>query len=487
MGLDLAQGPPLSRSTHDMAKKRTIEIPDHLRIAALRAENVKRLDAVAIKPDGNAVTITGANGAGKSSVLDSIAYALGGKRLVPSEPIKRGRRKAAIEVELQNGEKTWATVIRTFTHGGSSLEIRGSEGQKFPSPQTLLDAVVGALSFNPLDFLDESAQAQATILLDLAGLGDALQELEDKRAGVYSDRTDVNRRARDLEATLRNWKEIPDDVPDVETSAADLVAELEAAQESNALKEGQRQEAAAAGQAIDAVKSRKTDTEDQVAQLRHDIAELKKELATTTTQLEADRVAILAAAEKATKLAAAADKLKNLDLGPIRNRIAAADQTNEWVRSRIARDKAQGELDRLNRQADVQTVTIGGFLDQKKKLLAGATFPVEGLAADFDGATYQGIPLDQASQAEKIRVSAEVGFALNPRLRVLLVREASLLDEDMLKALKASAVKHDGQIWLERVYAGKDEAAITIEDGNIVQAPDASERDDELDAEETSE
>jgi len=49
-----------------------------MKIVKLTAENVKRLRAVEITPDGNTVVISGRNGQGKTSVLDSIWFALGG-------------------------------------------------------------------------------------------------------------------------------------------------------------------------------------------------------------------------------------------------------------------------------------------------------------------------------------------------------------------------------------------------------------------------
>ena len=49
-----------------------------MRIISLQAENIKRLKAVEITPEGDIVVIAGRNGQGKTSVLDSIWYALGG-------------------------------------------------------------------------------------------------------------------------------------------------------------------------------------------------------------------------------------------------------------------------------------------------------------------------------------------------------------------------------------------------------------------------
>lgn len=119
-----------------------------LQIVELRASNVKRLTAVTIRPDehGNLVVLSGRNGAGKSSVLDAIAMALGGREQIPAEPIRRGADRAEVVVDL--GE---LVVRRTFTpSGGGTLVVSNRDGARFQSPQTMLDALVGRLTFDPL-------------------------------------------------------------------------------------------------------------------------------------------------------------------------------------------------------------------------------------------------------------------------------------------------------------------------------------------------
>ena len=109
------------------------------RIVKLQAENIKRLRAVEITPDGNIVRITGRNGQGKSSVLDAIAYALGGQSLVPSKPIREGEKKARAIVTLDNG----LTVERRFTEKGTVLEVKREDGAKYGSPQAMIDQMLG--------------------------------------------------------------------------------------------------------------------------------------------------------------------------------------------------------------------------------------------------------------------------------------------------------------------------------------------------------
>lgn len=111
-----------------------------MKIVKLEAENFKKLRAVEIAPSGAVVEIRGANEAGKTSVLDSIAAALGGEKLCPAQPIRRGADRARVAVELDDGlvvERRWGA-------------------------QKLLDGLVGRLSFDPLAFLRIGAAAPST-------------------------------------------------------------------------------------------------------------------------------------------------------------------------------------------------------------------------------------------------------------------------------------------------------------------------------------
>ena len=135
------------------------------KIIQLTAENVKRLHAVDITPQGNVVEITGKNGQGKSSVLDAIAMALGGGAEMPTLPIRKGEAKAKIVLDLGD-----LKVTRTVTESGSTLIVETPEGARFQSPQTILDKLTGKITFDPLAFIRLKRDEQGKILRDLVGL-----------------------------------------------------------------------------------------------------------------------------------------------------------------------------------------------------------------------------------------------------------------------------------------------------------------------------
>ena len=75
-------------------------------------------------------------------------------------------------------------------------------------------------------------------------------------------------------------------------------------------------------------------------------------------------------------------------------------------------------------------------------------------------------PFDQASDAERLRASCAIAMRGDAKLRVLRVRDGSLLDEDSLRLLSEMAEAEDWQCWVERVdTSGK--VGIVIEDGKV--------------------
>src|SRR5690606_15287184 len=105
---------------------------------------------------------------------------------------------------------------------------------------------------------------------------------------------------------------------------------------------------------------------------------------------------------------------------------------------------------------------------QKAKAIAAANLPVPGLSFDADAVTLNGVPFDQGSDAEQLRASVAIAAALNPKLRVIRIRDGSLLDEDGLQLVAELAEQQDMQVWIERVDAS-GKVGFVIDDGALVK------------------
>lgn len=423
------------------------------RIVRLEAQAFKRLRAVEIRPDGAVVTLRGANGAGKSSVLDAIAAAIGGERLCPEVPIHRGSTRARVEVELDDG----LVAVRTWNGKGSTLEVRRKDGEPVKKPQSVLDALVGKLTFDPLAFLRLEPAKQAETLRALVGVNFTL--LDTRRHNAYTARTDANRAVESLRARLAAAPAV--DAPDEPVSAAELLAEQQrrtAQINENNLKRAELQRLRLDR---DRAAQRVKDAEGAVEYAEEQLRRAK-------AQLEADRTALAQIAERGKPLRDEVAALQDPDVQEVLEQLRNIEATNERVRQKKARAALVADLATAEKKAEQLTAAIEEVDQAKRDALAAASFPVPELGFGEDGVTLNGLPLSQASSAEQLRVSVAMGLALNPKLKVMLVRDASLLDERSVAMVADMAEKADAQIWLEVVGAGG--SGILIEDGAVAGA-----------------
>ncbi len=240
------------------------------KILRLQSENVKRLVAVDIRPDGSVVLLGGKNAAGKSSTLDSIMYALGGAKTIPAEPVRKGQRRAKTVVELDNG----LVVTRTFDAGGaggSKLEVR-EKGAALKSPQAILDALVGAISFDPLEYSRKKPEEQAMILRGIAGVDTT--KLDQERDGLFAERTEQNRTVKQLKAQV-DAAPSHADAPKEPVSVAALTEQLEEAGETREANQARRRQLEATIGEAESTKESIGEVDGEIEDLEADLAKLR--------------------------------------------------------------------------------------------------------------------------------------------------------------------------------------------------------------------
>lgn len=430
------------------------------KIIRLTAENVKRLSVVEITPSGNLVVIGGRNGQGKTSVLDSIMYALGGGESLPSKPVRRGEDKAVVELDLGD-----LVVRRTFTAtGGTQLVVMNKEGVKQTSPQAILDDLVGRLSFDPLAFTGQSAKERSETLRALVGLDFSAKELEKTR--IFNERTIVNREAKSLEGQVAGIAAVPD-APNTEQSTASILEEQQQAAKANSDNEAKRRGAGLAVTAVKEAQERVAVQKDDCHYTRNEIARMQSKLTQQEGLLGRYEQEVIDAAEKSAVAQAEVAKLVDVDLAPFRQRLLDVETSNSKFRKNKLRAEFVDKLRVKAKESDDLTKKLDAIDKEKRNAITAAKYPVEGLSIGETGdVLFNGLPFEQASTAEQLRVSVAIGLALNSKLRVLLVRRGSDLDEESLKMVADMAATAGAQIWLERV--GEDGAtSVVIEDGHV--------------------
>lgn len=445
-----------------------------IRVIRLEAQNVKRIRAVDITPDGALVAITGRNEQGKSTVLDCLWWALAGAKNIQSVPIRTGESTAAIRLTLGTPpDRVELVVERRFTAKSSYLHVENADGSPFASPQMLLDRLLGALTFDPLAFtrmkpVEQFDQLRRAVKIDLD-----FDALDRATQAEYARRTELQRQARDRAAQARGIP-LPDDLPEqpIDTEALlDIIAEGDT---NNAAIEAER--AARAGRERDrafAVTSAdRTAAEVRAAQAK--IAELEATIAALRQQIVADQETEsrqrLHAQAIGAELAALPPLPAPVDTTATRAALRQAQTTNEWIAQR-ARSRAMAEeAEALQAQADQLTASMEARAQQRADAIAAARMPVEGLSLGDKCVIYQGLPFDQASLAVRIRVSLAIAMATGSELRVVRIVEGSALDSASMALVREMAEQHDFQVWVEAMREdGK--TGIVIEDGEVASTP----------------
>ncbi len=425
-----------------------------MRIIGMKQENVKRLKVIDLTPNKFINRISGANGSGKTSILDGIEWALTGTSRVPSQPVRKGSGRATIQLDL--GE---IIVTRRFTEGGSkngTLVIEAKDSRnRFQGAQALLDSYMGTISFDPLEFLRMHPKKQLEVLRSLVKVEIDLDKLEEEYQADYLRRREAKKEKLAVE-TRRDSIHVPEGLPKEKVNEAALVEELREASDYNAdIQREQRKREDVRLERDQIVRS----MDDRGARLN----ELRKEIERIEAGLREDQKK----AEASEKIMSAWKPLpKPKDAAQLAEKIDAARKANQGIDRRTLRDQYQNEADELEREIEALSTALDAREAEKTEALTKAEFPVPGLEFGEEQVIYRGFPFDQSSNAEQIRCAVAIGMASNPELRVMRIKDGSLLDDKAMHILAEMAEAHDYQIFVEVVdTSGK--VGVYLEDGEV--------------------
>ncbi len=425
-----------------------------LTIVRVEVEQFKRLvNLVEVDPSGDVIQVTGKNGAGKSSLLDGIEWVLTGKILGKKPlrpPVHRGKEFARGLVDLGK-----STVERKVTaEGREQVLVRTADGAVFNKPQTRLDQLFDALSFDPLAYNRMKPSEQRETLLRLAGVD--FGDLDARRGAIYQKRRDTNRDHR--QALARIGDRITG-APKKPVDTAALAASLVAAREEI----GKNAEArhAAEIKAADARRDQQAlnGADVEIQRMKAELRRLKE------NQLRLEETAIASASDAKT-VAEAAARLVDPDTEEIEASISDARDANELYREHSARAGREREAAELGKKSAKLTAELEDVDAEKSAALDAAKMPIKGLGVSDDGVTFDGNPFEEESTSKSIEVCTAIGAALNPRLNIALIRDGNDLDEDTFRAFAAYCERMKLQAWVERIVPVGD-GAVVIEAGEV--------------------
>jgi hypothetical protein len=412
---------------------------DVLKIVELRAENIMRLSAVRIRPEGNMVEITGKNAAGKTSVITAIALALGGKQFAVDMPLRKGETWGEIFVDLGRLRVT-KTYQQIQDEIDIKLRIEFRDGSRPRSPQAVLDELRGHL-MDPIAFLRAKPADRIDIVKQLVPEFDFANNARDRQL-VFTARTDVNRDHKRALAA-RDAITLPIGEKPMRVVIADASAqllEISRANETTMLRRRRRDEA-------------ETDADNK----RNQASKLRAQ----ARSLDAEADAIDA------KLADAPPLPEIIDAAPLLAQIGEAEKINGTVALFESWERHDDEAKRLDKQSKQLTAEIDKHDKAKTDAIDGIKLPFKGLTIGEDDVLLDGVPFDQAAFSFRLRASLGLAMALDPELRVLLIREfGSLLDADGMKLVAQVAAENGYQVFIETVGDG-GLGKILIEDGMV--------------------
>ena len=406
-----------------------MKVNNMIKINKLEIENVKRVKAVSLEPTQNGLTVIGGrNGQGKTSILDSIAWALGGNKYKPSQPHREGSvLPPNLQISLSNGLE----IKRDGKN--SDLKVIDPSGQK--AGQKLLDSFVEEFALNLPKFMESSNADKARTLLQIIGVGDKLAEFEKKEQELYNERLVIGRVAdqkKKFAAEMTYFQEAPKEL----ISVSELIQEQQAILAKNAENERLR--------------GQRNSLKQRQAHLDSEIARLIEEKAKVDQQLEIAEKDALDLHDESTE--------------QLEYSISNTEEINRKVRANLDKDKAEQDAQVEKEKYDNLSAQIDRIRLDKNQLLEDADLPLPGLSVAEGELLYKGQRWDNMSGAEQLKVSTAIVRKLNPECGFILIDKLEQMDLDTLKEFGQWLEQEQLQAIATRVSTG-DECSIIISDG----------------------
>ncbi len=412
-----------------------------VKINSLELENVKRIKAVKIEPTENGLTVIGGrNNQGKTSVLDSIAWALGGDRFRPSQPARDGSTiPPHLHIVLSNG------LVVDRAGKNSDLKVTDPNGNK--GGQQLLNEFVEQLALNLPKFMESSNKEKANTLLQIIGVGDRLFELEKQEMELYNQRHAIGQIADQKAKYAREMTYWPDAPKDL-VSASELITQQQEILARNGENQQKRNRASEIQQSFNRQFG-------MVKALQVQLEEEKKKLEQLTHDLEIANMD--------------AQDLHDESTAELEDNIREIEAINTKVRDNLNKDKAEEDAKNFRDQYETLTTQIETVRLKKMELLNNADLPLEGLSVEEGELTYQGKKWDNMSGSDQLRVSTAIVRKLNPNCGFVLLDKLEQMDLDTMREFGAWLEQEGLQAIATRVSTG-GECSIIIEDGYATAA-----------------
>lgn len=414
-----------------------------MKIAKLELENVKRVRAVTLEPKLTGLTVIGGrNGQGKTSILDAIAWALGGEKFRPSSPSRDDSvLPPRLEVHLDNG----IVVIREGKN--SALKVIDPTGQR--AGQQLLDQFVEKLALDLPRFMSAPPKEKAKILLQVIGMEREVAALDQAEDEAYNRRRAIGQIADQKQKYARELPEYPE-APEEAVSVSELIARQQEILRRNAENDQHRRNLQELKANQELLRSKKESLLERIAALQEELSGVEGSLQTLTER-------IVVGQQKVSRLQDASTEALEAD---IRN----AEEINRKVRANLDKQKALDDGEACAQQYAALSQEIEDIRRKRAELLAAAPLPLPELSVEQGELRYRGKAWDCMSASDQLRVSAAIARAVNPQCRFILLDKLEQLDLETLNDFGRWLEQEGLQAICTRVSTGS-ECEIIISDG----------------------
>lgn len=409
-----------------------------VKITALEAENVKRIKAVALTPAPTGLTLVGGNNnQGKTSVLDALAWALGGEKFRPAAAQRDGAvAPAHLRVVLSNG------VVVERKGKNSNLTVTDPTGRR--SGQQLLNAFVEPLALDLPRFMEASDKEKADILLRIIGIGNELHIRDMEIKSIYDKRTFTGQLAQQKKHFADELISYPD-APEQPLSASDLIRQQQDILARNGENQRKRSQ-------LSQLESKSQTLAQRREQLEAELARLTEEQTALTTDLYAARKS--------------AEDLQDESTVELEASIQSIEETNRKVRANLEKARAEDEAKHYAEKYDRLTEAIAQKRKERLDLLNGADLPLPELSVEDGALTYKGKRWRDMSGSDQLRVAAAIVRRLNPDCGFVLLDKLEQMDMTTLEEFGRWLEAEGLQAIATRVSTGS-ECQIIIEDGMV--------------------
>ena len=418
---------------------------ESIKINKLEIENVKRIKAVKIEPTKDGLTIIGGkNNQGKTSVIDSIAWALGGDRYKPSQAAREGSViPPNLHIVMSNG------LVVERKGKNSSLKVTDPAGNK--GGQQLLNEFVEQLALDLPKFMESSGKEKAKTLLQIIGVGNQLTAMEREEKELYGRRLTIGQIA-DQKKKFADEQTYYPDAPKELVSPSDLIKQQQEILARNGENQRKRDR-------LNEITMNKHRVFDDIGRLDEQIAALQKQKEELTEKYNQ------AVRDEETAMKTVLE-LQDESTAELEESIANIEEINRKVRANMDKDKAEDDAKEYKEQYDALTVEINDVRQKQIDLLKSAELPLPELSVKDGELVYKGQQWDNMSGSDRLKVSTAIVRKLNPKCGFVLLDKLEQMDEDTLNEFGRWLEQEGLQAIATRVSTG-DECSIIIEDGYV--------------------